>query len=240
MKLHGVTHDVILDDGRVIGSQYPHSREDAIKEGIALWQPMPPVKCPRPLHGCCLLLFVISGVSLCCAQRDSVDAYREARANGEPTTPGQAQERGLDYYWVGKHGTYCGHLGKRTIAGKCWYCEQAKRDAPPSPRQIALAAGATWYDPAPGDVCPAGHQAPRRVANGSCQQCEQEQRGPDNRRTPATDVDIRALCPELVINRDDARTAGFTVFRTGESCKRGHFGWRYISTGGCIDCKEGR
>lgn len=44
--------------------------------------------------------------------------------------------------------------------------------------------------------------------------------------------------PDMVISRDEAETLGLVVYRTGEPCKHGHTGWRYLSTGNCIDCRK--
>jgi hypothetical protein len=46
--------------------------------------------------------------------------------------------------------------------------------------------------------------------------------------------------PDTVISREMAKGLGFKVFRTGRACKRGHAAFRYVSTGGCIDCHKGR
>lgn len=45
--------------------------------------------------------------------------------------------------------------------------------------------------------------------------------------------------PDTVVSKDEARDMGFKVYRTGEYCKRGHNGWRYVSTGNCIECIKG-
>jgi hypothetical protein len=46
--------------------------------------------------------------------------------------------------------------------------------------------------------------------------------------------------PDIVISREMAKGMGFKVFRTGKACKRGHVAFRYVSTGGCIECHKGR
>ena len=51
--------------------------------------------------------------------------------------------------------------------------------------------------------------------------------------------DIMRTAPDLVLSRGEARLFGFSVYRTGEACRRGHRGWRYVSTGNCIDCLKG-
>lgn len=46
--------------------------------------------------------------------------------------------------------------------------------------------------------------------------------------------------PDMLIPRDIADSLGYKVFRTGQPCRKGHKGWRYVSTGGCIDCLSGK
>lgn len=46
--------------------------------------------------------------------------------------------------------------------------------------------------------------------------------------------------PGMVISRDDARALGFTLFRTGKPCKRGHTGWRSVAGGACVQCRNAR
>ena len=45
--------------------------------------------------------------------------------------------------------------------------------------------------------------------------------------------------PDLVISRVEASALGSATYRTGEPCRRGHVGWRYISNGACIECMRG-
>jgi hypothetical protein len=40
---------------------------------------------------------------------------------------------------------------------------------------------------------------------------------------------------EMIIGRK----AGFTQYRTGDPCRRGHAGWRYVSIGTCVQCARG-
>ena len=99
--------------------------------------------------------------------------------------------------------------------------------ASPSPRQLAIAAGELWYQPL--TPCAHGHLAPRRVSNGSCQQCEADWRS----ARPARGAE---LADGELISRDEAHRRGLTVYRTGKPCKRGHTGLRYVSTGACAEC----
>jgi len=56
----------------------------------------------------------------------------------------------------------------------------------------------------------------------------------DARRTP--DTDLMSRCPDMIISKADAASLGFKVFRTGKPCLRGHTGWRYVSSGACVEC----
>lgn len=116
--------------------------------------------------------------------------------------------------------------------GKCYQCQQAKLQ--PTPRQQAIAKGEQWYTPE--QACPkCGERAQRNVNNGTCRGCVPER----PTRESATTVMMRTN-PDMVISREDARSLDMTVYRTGEACSRGHEGWRYVSTGNCIDCLRGK
>lgn len=125
----------------------------------------------------------------------------------------------------------CGTKAPRRVAdGFCKGCAAGSSDGGLSPRQAAIAAGEKWYTPStPCKRC--GTLSLRHVDNGRCRGC-----GPAQRSTGPS---IMEQCPDLVISRSDARTAGLTVYRTGRECRYGHRGWRYVSTGGCVDCLRG-
>ena len=59
-------------------------------------------------------------------------------------------------------------------------------------------------------------------------------KGGMKKMTPETS--IRWTNPDMVIGQADAIAMGFTVYRTGKPCKRGHTGWRRTATTQCIDC----
>jgi hypothetical protein len=118
-------------------------------------------------------------------------------------------------------------VGKTTLDGKCYICQNKKRT--PSPRQAALAAGEKWYMPTAGDLCNAGHHALRRVTDGVCKTCLEAKHTPQEDRIDKTN-------PDMVISYDDAKTFGLKIYRTGQPCRKGHTGWRYVSTRGCLDC----
>ena len=122
-----------------------------------------------------------------------------------------------------------GHYGLKRH-GKCYQCQLMRTT--PSPRQQAVLNGETWYTPA--TDCPrCGTRALRNVHNGSCQGCNP----PSDNRTTATSI-MMDNNPDMVISREEARDLEMTVYRTGEKCINGHTGWRYTSTGNCIDCRK--
>ena len=206
-------------------SRYPATREEAVFEDVAKY--IPAESCPA--HGRSVY-FTITGLAACCAHREAVNAYNDALALGEPTSIHAAQAQGKTYIWTPQVNPLCGHPGKITFAGKCLICSEARAN---SPRQQALRSGALWYTPGAEDPCSRGHVALRRVANGSCKQCEEE-----NRKESEVSVEqpVYKACPEMVISKNNARALGFKVYRTGRPCSKGHTGWRYISTGGCLTC----
>lgn len=145
-----------------------------------------------------------------------------------PTTRQGAMEAGVGHYVREVPCRLKGHLGVTTLAGECYFCKRERETL--SPRQEAIRAGAKWY--LPSGPCPkCGQRAEKRVDNGQCRGC-----------TPITDSDrgqdaaIMENCPDLVISRADARAQGLKVYRTGETCTHGHRAYRYVSTGGCIEC----
>lgn len=114
---------------------------------------------------------------------------------------------------------------KRVDNGQCSGCTDRPTT---SPRQAAIAAGELRYTPL--DPCRhCGTTAERLVANGRCTGCATDKRA-------TADSQLMRESPELVLTRDDARTMGFKVYRTGEACRKGHKGYRYVSTGNCISC----
>lgn len=211
-------------------SWYPDTREKALEEDIVFYYPAGDPPCDVPTHRAgTSVVYTISDKQKCCAIDDAFSAWIKARDSDEPISADMAREQGLDYYWTQHPGKYCGHLGKVTLNGRCWECLQMRLN---SPRKIALRSGQMWYMPTPGDTCPRGHHARRRVANGSCEECERLARI----AKPSQEPSIMELCPDLIISRVDAATAGFKMYRTGTPCRAGHTGWRYVSTGNCISC----
>lgn len=231
MKLIGKNRMLQHPDGTLWASKWPMTREEALQEGIAKFWPLRK-DCPRHPYATSLW-YTVANVRACCRKDDNNILAQEMKTAGEPMNPGQAREQGKDHYWTHKTNEYCGHIGKLNIKGQCYECEQDRIN---SPRQLAVAAGDIWYTPVDHRPCSKGHLAPRRVANGSCKQCEEENRG--SAGAPVVEkADIRAIVPaDFIISRTDAVTAGFLHFRTGEPCRAGHRGWRYVSTGNCLTC----
>jgi hypothetical protein len=228
--------------------EYPASAELAYAEGIAYYIPVMK-SCRRngdtcrhnagwPSKPTCqhTAYFTVSRTPICCAYDDANEVYAAMKAVGEPITTEQMREQGKDYYYVPSPGKYCGHIGMLTENGRCYTCEQEKRNArmrpstkPLSPRQLALAAGEKWYMPSGNDPCRNGHISRRSVANGECEQCIAERPKPVKPAVVIRDEDT-------IISRDAARSKGLKHYRTGDPCRAGHAGWRYVSTGNCITC----
>lgn len=123
------------------------------------------------------------------------------------------------------------HYGLK-YKGKCYECRQERLK--PSPRQQAIINGDTWYTPlTPCSRC--DEISERNVHNGSCRNCMSL----TSTKQDSPDAMLMRDCPDMVVSKDEARDMGFKVYRTGSTCKRGHTGWRYISTGNCIDCIKG-
>jgi hypothetical protein len=232
MKMRSHTRIIGLDGvGREVSSNLPTSREEALEEDVAQYQEYPFKYCP--VCNVSHTTFTTTGRRSCCSIESANSAYRCNLRIGGPTNPTEARDRDADYYFRAAMGSKCGHIGKRTLDDKCYQCEHDRINSGVSPRQAALAAGETWYMPVDGDLCPAGHLARRRVVNGSCEECETLRRA-----VAAAPPLIQDVWPaELPLSKADAAAAGFKVYRSTSACKRGHIGWRYVSTGGCLDCK---
>jgi hypothetical protein len=160
---------------------------------------------------------------------DTVRAVQRAAIN-----PIEASQWGRQFYVSENPCAKSGHIHVRDAeTTMCRYCATDT-----SPRQAALAAGDRWYTPdTPCKRC--GTMAPKMVANGQCSGCtgEQPTDKKDGRSTP--DAELMRAQPDMLIERTDARLLGMRVYRTGRACQRGHTGFRYVSTGSCIDCLRG-
>lgn len=147
---------------------YPHTRADALALSSTRYDDHEP--CPRCIteHGTrTSIKYAQSGACVHCSRLDALELYNDILKNGMLPTSAQADSE----LWV----TYlpcekAGHLGVKMLNGRCWQCEQDRRNRPPSPRQAAKRAGETWYTP--DTLCPhCGTKALKRVNNGECQGC---------------------------------------------------------------------
>lgn len=230
MKVEGKFRQLLNPaTGSLEWSPYPATREEAIAEDVAKYNPMD--ICPE--HKERSVVFVVSGLRSCCSHRLAAAEYNEAiNVYKEPKSVAEAQAMKLNFYWIPQPNKYCGHPGKVLLNGKCWFC---RRDKDNSPRQKAIRQGLKWYMPKSDDPCPSGHIALRRVDNGKCKACAEVA----VQRSETGEVPMHKQFPDMILTRDAARSLGMKVYRTGDPCRRGHRAWRYVSTGGCLDCKEG-
>lgn len=114
--------------------------------------------------------------------------------------------------------------------GSCHFCKGAG-----SSRKQSEALKLEWYIPS--NECTAcGTLALKHIDTGECKHCGDT---PTDKRETADSVMMRES-PDMVLTRTDSIDMGFKVYRTGEPCRKGHHGWRYNSTGNCIDCLRGK
>lgn len=153
-----------------------------------------------------------------------------------------ARRAGLTSYLPNDPCVECGQVVPRSVVtNACTGCSTKRHSGP---RAAARSAGLKRY--VPDFDCPeCGSRAERNVVTNACSGCNTRAKStdahvaakPDGRRTP-TSIMVD-LCPDMIISREDARANGFTQYRTGEPCRRGHKGWRYVSVGTCIACARG-
>lgn len=209
--------------------QWPITREQSEIQRLVYYQPLPGTDpCGNPDHGAASIRYTATGIARCCALADSLAEFTKAKENGEPVSPAEAFQKGLDYYYKDIPGKQCGHTGKKLLDGKCWFCRTEKKPTRLSPRQRAVKNGEDWYMPEENDPCREGHIALRRVNNGQCSECTGAKINiPDP---------LWRQCPDLIITKEDAVKNGFSVYRTGQPCRKGHRAFRYVSTGSCLAC----
>jgi len=160
------------------------------------------------------------------------EAFPMAGVRPHPGDPAAAQAAKSPIWVRLEPCSKAGHLGVRMINGGCWFCSRESKPRDPA-RAMARNAGATWYTPTV--PCPkCGTLADRQVQTDRCSHCQPAQRGPG-----ALGAVIMMEAPDLILSRFDAQTLGYSVYRTGEACPAGHTGWRYVSTGACVDCSQG-
>lgn len=150
------------------------------------------------------------------------------------------------------------HTGLRFVHnGGCYECISGRSVAEtvelPAPlksrtrhpnRALAREAGERTYRC--DTPCKRGHAPIRWVSSALCVECVKEQRAeysdPGDRggKPRSADVEMALAAPDMLLSKEDARLLGLKVYRTGGACQNGHRGWRYTSTGNCLDCRLGR
>lgn len=158
-----------------------------------------------------------------------------------PWSAQQSLELGVGK-WMDESGcTTCGvkPVGRYVADGACVKCAQAAASqewslwcmgSPARPekfarsREQAVALGVDHYFEE--QLCSHGnHFRAPNVKTGKCEHCKMLKKP--------------AMPDDMVIGRTEAAALGMTTYRTGEPCRRGHTGWRYISNGGCVQCMRG-
>lgn len=143
-----------------------------------------------------------------------------------PVSAQEAREMGLDYYYTWECCDRGPHPFKKEIkTGRCMTCRDSQMK---NLRAAARAKGALFYIPS--KKCPTCKTRTKRaVDTDQCQKCIEP-----------IDYDTLVMesSPELVISRPEAKALGWGVYRTGVPCKRGHQGFRYVSSTNCIECHK--
>lgn len=235
---------VFFEPSTSIGATDPWSREDAVKYGYTRWTDIK--GCEKCGDGHPRVRFLDGDGCTVCMSKDA-DAIMPLWKRGEPsrpepwsTSPERSRELGIEWiYGAVNHPNLCQfgpHLRKtHLVTGRCVGCEEARERAKflaKGPRARARASGENYYRPT--DACPScGKTALRHVVTNACRGCMKD----DGRRTESRL--FAEQNPDFIIGRDEARLLGFTLYRTGERCRRGHQAWRYVSTGNCIECMRG-
>lgn len=188
--------------------------------------------------------YVRSGVCVTCAAQEHSACYA-ALTRGEPL-PSTRVWQHYQAFTLSRPCLYGPHL--LSPGDECAGCE-AERHAvaatrPQRTRHPARFAAAergerTYRCDAP---CKRGHDPVRYTSTGQCVECAQAVQqtvkvaGARSGKPRSADVEMALACPDMIISRADARAIGFKVYRTGKACHKGHAGWRYCATGGCVTC----
>lgn len=83
--------------------------------------------------------------------------------------------------------------------------------------------------------CRKGH-APIRNLNNECVECVENKQQSDGRSTQVSRMMFDY--PDMILDYETAKTLGFKVYRTGESCWQGHKGYRYVKNKTCVTCSR--
>jgi len=168
--------------------------------------------------------------------RDEVFRLADLLGSPAPRSPEDAVDAESNLWISPDPCGVCGRPGLRYVDGECYFCQEEKvKRHKVSPRQAAIEAGEAWYTP--DTLCPKCHTlAKRNVNNGRCLGCKPPP-------APATQTPEQLMMeaqPDLILSKKDAKALGMKVYRTGKPCKDGHTGYRYTSTGNCIECHKAR
>ena len=110
----------------------------------------------------------------------------------------------------------------------------SKPDIFPRSLEDALRLGVEYYYK--DHMCVKGqgkHFVMPHIKTGKCVACAMSKKS----KTP--DQILMDDSPNMIIQRDVADMLNYKVYRTGEPCQKGHRGWRYVSSGGCLSCISG-
>lgn len=209
---------------------YPISRDTAKEKKALRYDTCEQcLECADVENGCSLK-YTSSDNCVLCSRLDALDFFNNNYE--DPKTPVDAMARDLDFFVIERPCDKAGHLGIQTLDHRCAVCVKDRHDKKNLARVAAREAREMFYTPT--GACEDCHTiSPRRVNNNSCRQCEINQgyRGMGS-------ILIVHESPDMIMDKSLARTLGFKVYRTGKECHRGHTAWRYVSTGGCLECKS--
>jgi hypothetical protein len=105
----------------------------------------------------------------------------------------------------------------------------------PTTKKQALKFGTDFYiSRHPCKYC--GAVGLRRQSGGVCYFCNDIRHPTAEQQARIATNALMKNHPDMVISRKDARIYGFKVYRTGKPCHHGHTGFRYVSTGRCVEC----
>ncbi len=128
------------------------------------------------------------------------------------------------------HSEPCKSHGHIRLGDDCHFCAQLLR-----PREQAVKEGNDTYIST--SKCTGCNTVTmRHTADKSCTECGHV----PNAVVETPDTIMMRDNPDMIVSKVDAQAFGFKVYRTGNPCNKKHNGWRYVTTGNCIDCiKEG-
>jgi hypothetical protein len=180
------------------------------------------------------------------------------KINGQlSNVPWDAQEAktlGYARYMDDRGCEKCGqqHVGRYVETGECVNCaltdaaevwqlwKMGSPDRPekfPLSKEQAIDLGIDYFYRE--QLCKGGaHFVQPHIKTGRCVACEKLKQRKEKGESASSAL-MQAM-PDMVLKKEDAAALGLDVYRTGEICRRGHTGWRYISNGACISCMRGK